>query len=329
MSKNQIELSIIVPVYNVEMYVKECLQSLVNQTLDKDNYEIIIVNDGSKDKSLEICKEFEEKYDYVKLISQENKGLGAARNLGIKNSRGMYIGFVDSDDYVREDMFEKLLNCAKKDDVDMVICNTARYLEKDKKIVNFPTGLEENKIYNNEELIETYLSGKIVSMAWNKIYKRHLFDDISFDEGIYYEDIYPAYKLIEKSKTAKKIDDYLYIYRIREGNITSSFDDKKIKDLNSVILRVDKDYKKKSNFNRKLLDAFDISYLQLSLDLYIKNMNYSYKKIYKNFNNYYKEYNIPNLISIIFNKYMKRIMKLKYILFKLRILPLIKKIRSR
>ena len=69
MSKNQNELSIIVPVYNVEMYVKECLQSLVNQTLDKDNYEIIIVNDGSKDKSLEICKEFEEKYDYIKLIS--------------------------------------------------------------------------------------------------------------------------------------------------------------------------------------------------------------------------------------------------------------------
>lgn len=329
MSKNQIELSIIVPVYNVEKYVKECLQSLVNQTLDKDSYEIIIVNDGSKDKSLEICKEFEEKYDYIKLISQENKGLGAARNLGIKNSSGMYIGFVDSDDYVKEDMFEKLLNCAKKDDVDMVICNVQRYLEKSKKMINCPTGLEENKVYKNEEFMESYLSGKIVSMAWNKIYKRYLFDDISFDEGVYYEDIYPAYKLLEKSKTVKKVDDYLYIYRIREENITSKFDDKKIKDLNSIILKVDKSYKKNSNFNKKLLDAFDISYLQLSLDLYIKNMDYRYRKIYKNFNSYYKGYNIPNLISVVFNKYVKGIMKLKYILFKLRILPLIKKIRNR
>ncbi len=327
MSKNEIDLSIIIPVYNVEKYVGECLQSLVDQTVD--NYEIIIVNDGSEDRTLEICKEFEEKYDFIKIISQEFKGPGAARNIGIRNSVGKYIGFVDSDDYVKKDMFKKLLDSAKKDDVDIVICNFMKYFEESKKLIPFSLGLDENIIYTNEELMEAYLSSKINSLAWNKIYKRYLFDDILFDEGIYYEDIYPAYKLIEKSKSGKKINDYLYTYRIRKNNITSKFDSKKVYDLNSAIVRVDKAYRKNPNFKLKLLEAFNVSYIKLSLDLYIKNMSYDYKKIYKKFDEYYKDYYIPSLASIILNRYIKKSNKLRYILFKLRILPIIKKVRNR
>lgn len=327
MNKNEVELSIIVPVYNVEKYVGECLQSLTNQTLS--NYEVIIVNDGSEDKSLEICKKIANKYDYIKIISQEYKGPGAARNLGIKNSSGKYIGFVDSDDYVKSDMFEKLLNAAKQDDVDIVICNFERYFEDAKKKVLFKTGLKENKIYNNQELMEAYLSSKINSLAWNKIYKRYLFDDIIFDEGVYYEDTYPAYKLIEKSKSGKKVDDYLYVYRIRKNNITSRFDIQKIRDLNASIIKVNEAYKKNPTFNKKLIEAFNMSYINLSLDLYIKNMNYEYKKIYKQFDEYYKGYYISSLFSVVFNRYMKKNMKLKYILFKLRILPMIKKLKRR
>ena len=124
------DISIIVPVYNAEKYLVKCLDSLVNQT--KKNIEIILVNDGSKDKSIDILNEYKEKYpDMITIISQENQGQSAARNSGIENATGKYIDFVDSEDYVSENMFEKLYEKAIEKDFDVVASNVnCVYLDK-------------------------------------------------------------------------------------------------------------------------------------------------------------------------------------------------------
>ena len=125
------KVSIIVPVYNVEQYLEKCLNSLVNQTI-KD-FEIIIVNDGTKDSSQKIIDKYAKNYSFIKSYIKENGGLSSARNYGIKKATGEYLAFVDSDDYVTEDMYEKMYQKAKEKDFDMVVCDL-NYIYPDKKI---------------------------------------------------------------------------------------------------------------------------------------------------------------------------------------------------
>ena len=126
-----IKVSIIVPAYNVEQYIDKCLNSLVSQTID--DYEIIIVVDGSKDGSIEIVKQYYEKYpSIIKYYETANKGLSAARNYGLKKAKGEYVGFVDSDDYVSEKMFEKMYNYAINNECDIVVCNYYKVTEDEK-----------------------------------------------------------------------------------------------------------------------------------------------------------------------------------------------------
>jgi len=117
---DQVNVSIIVPVYNVEKYLEKCLESIINQTLK--NLEIICVNDGSTDNSLQILEDYAKKDQRIKIINKKNRGSGAAKNTGMKNASGEYIGFVDSDDWVDLAMFEKLYNRAKSQKSDMVMC---------------------------------------------------------------------------------------------------------------------------------------------------------------------------------------------------------------
>ena len=327
MISNEKILSIIIPMYNVEKYIETCIESLINQ--DFDNYEIIIIDNGSSDKSYEICKSYLSKNKNIKLISQESGEPGKARNIGLNNATGKYIGFVDSDDYIYPHMFKKMIDIAERDMADIVICDFDKYYEDENKFVTVKNSLKENVIYNKEEILEYYFTRELEAFAWNKIYKRELFSNIRFDEGIFYEDIYPTYRLIQKAKAIVKVDEPLYIYRQRKNNITSSYSDKKRTDLDSVVLRVSNDYRNSENFNDRLLEAFNISYMNLSLDLFIKKMNYSYKKIYKGFKEHYKNYCIPNLINVIFNRYISKEMKLRYLLFKFRIIPIIKSIRNK
>ena len=159
------KVSVIVPVYNVEKYISKCLDSLVNQTL-KD-IEIIVVNDGSPDNSQKIIDEYVKKYpDKVKSYIKENGGQGSARNYGIELSTGEYIGFVDSDDFVELDMFEKMYNKAKQDNSDIVICGSYNVSEdySKKEIDVFVNN------YNTD--LENAIFGKMT--VWNKIYKRNI-----------------------------------------------------------------------------------------------------------------------------------------------------------
>ena len=214
------KLSIIVPIYNVEKYLDKCLASLVNQTLKE--IKIILVNDGSKDRSYEIIEKYLS-YDNIFYFYQENRGLSEARNLALKYAEGEYIGFVDSDDYIEPDMFEKMYQRAVKDNIDMVICNMDVVYED--RIEKHPISVDENKIYNRDEIIDEFLTKHSVNgFVFNKLFKAELFTEgkLLFEKGVKYEDIPVTFQAICKSNTFAFINEPLYKYIQRNDSITRS-----------------------------------------------------------------------------------------------------------
>lgn len=217
-------LSIIVPIYNVEKYLDKCIQSLINQKLDF-TYEIILVNDGSTDNSEKIIKKYLNKSNII-YINKKNGGLSDARNIGIENAKGEYIGFVDSDDYISDDMYNKMLIEAKQRKVDIVICGISRVNENGKEIRNYiPTNNSFEEILKN-------------AYACNKIYKKELFKRISYPIGKHYEDIFTIPKLYLKSKKVFFIQEKLYYYLERDGAITQKCNNEKITDIIDAYLEL-------------------------------------------------------------------------------------------
>ena len=212
-----VKVSVIVPVYNVEKYLGKCLDSLVNQTL-KD-IEIIVVNDGSPDNSQEIIDRYQKKYKNVKSYIKENGGLSDARNYGLKLANGEYIAFVDSDDYVSYDMYEKMYNKAISNNFDMVVCDL-NYIYPDKEVRAY------SNIKNDTTNIKKVMLN-IYPTAWNKIYKRELFNDkLRFKKNVWYEDVELIYRMLPYVKNIGVVSLPLYQYVQREGAITSTINKK-------------------------------------------------------------------------------------------------------
>ena len=214
-----IKISIIVPVYNVEEYLDKCLSSLVNQTID--DYEVIVVNDGTKDNSQNIIDKYTK--DYPKIIKsyiKKNGGLSDARNYGLKYARGEYIAFVDSDDYVKEDMFEKMYNKAAENNYDIVVCDI-NYIYEDK--IKVASSLINHSTININDIKKAMIN--IYPAAWNKIYKHSLFDNkICFKKGIWYEDVEFLYRLFPFIKSIGVVKEPLINYVQRENSIIKTFD---------------------------------------------------------------------------------------------------------
>ena len=203
------KVSIIVPVYNVYAYLPKCLDSLVNQTLN--DIEIVVVNDGSPDNSKDIIEKYLKKYpDKIKYIEKSNGGQGSARNTGLKASGGRYIGYVDSDDYVSLDMYEKMYNEAIMKDADIVMCSHT--------IVNEKTGKETTeKLFLKTDNDKTNCFFNNAGVC-NKLYKRELLKDFEFRSKVWYEDIDFVTKVIMKANKISFIDEGLYYYLLREGS---------------------------------------------------------------------------------------------------------------
>lgn len=210
------KISIIVPVYNVEKYLRKCLDSLINQTL-KD-IEIICINDGSTDKSLEILEEYKNRDSRIILLNQENSGQSIARNNGIKKATGEYIGFVDPDDWVDLDYYEKLYNAASTNDTDIAVGGIIRVTGiKKKKFLNF----EKETLTDNTNLKFELCDVPEKSYVWNKIYKTEKLKEIGleFEKGIFYEDcIFTPQALFYLGKIATVPN--IYYYYLRRGNST-------------------------------------------------------------------------------------------------------------
>lgn len=228
-------ISIIVPVYNVEKYLGKCIDSILKQTYT--NIEIILVDDGSTDNSGKICDSYAKKDKRLIVIHKENGGQSSARNLAIDVAKGDFIGFVDSDDFIINNMYEKLYSNLIKYNADISICS---YTEVDESgNVNKPKWKKnENfyKIYNKEEALKELLIDKyITNHSWNKLYKKELFQDIRYPQGKVMEDLAIMYKLFEKSNKIIYENVDLYYYLQRKSSTMNSLSEKLIEDEEQMV----------------------------------------------------------------------------------------------
>ena len=224
MSKKNL-VSIIIPVYNVEKYLKRCLETVVAQSLQ--DIEVILVDDGSTDSSGTICDEYKEKYpDMIHVIHKENGGLGPARNSGLEIATGDYIGFIDSDDWITIDMYEKLYNYAESNQYDMVFCDMF-YVDAEKSTIT-----KSSLYFKNEACPVTteqaFVSG-VYCYAWNKLYKAELIKDKRFP-NLVFEDIPVITDVIANCSSIGYLPESLYFYERKPGTLSTSYKSAKILD---------------------------------------------------------------------------------------------------
>lgn len=214
-------ISVIIPVYNVETYVKECIESVIQQTY-KD-LEVIIIDDGSTDNSGKICDQYAELDRRIMVIHQKNQGVSAARNKGLDIAKGDYIVFVDSDDYIENDMIERLYKALLESSSDLVICNYKEIYE-DIKVENEKKGPLKNEILLSYEAIEKlFESGSwYYVVPWNKIYRKELWNQIRFPKGYIHEDEAVIHRIFERCNKIIILEDQLCYYRQHNNSIVHS-----------------------------------------------------------------------------------------------------------
>lgn len=235
------KVSIIVPVYNTAKYLRRCADALVNQTLS--DIEIIFINDGSTDDSPNILREYQQNYpDKVRIIDKENEGQSVARNLGMVESTGDYIGFADSDDFVELTLFEKLYNMAIENDADMVECHF-HYMEETSD--GFKELRARGIVRQYESKEEMFIDPQV--SPWNKLYKRSLLIDnnIFFPEGLIYEDTSFYVKTIPYINKYSYLDEKLVYYIYRGDSTMNANKSRKVGDFFSVLDDILKFYDRK------------------------------------------------------------------------------------
>lgn len=254
------KLSIIIPAYNAEKYLERCLKSIVDQTYE--NIEAIVVNDGSKDNTALILDRFAQDYpNKIIAIHQENQGVSAARNAALKVASGNYIGFLDSDDYVKEEMFEKLMAKAMDGDFDVVACDTTA-IYPDKNVV-IASAMEDNQKVS-KLLIDAY------TVLWNKVYKREVIEGLYFKPNVWYEDVLYLYQVYTRVKKVGAIHESLHYYVQNEGSITYTYNDK----LYNVITNMDEiiEFYKANNFYDQFKAELEYSYVRYLYAMFIKRL---------------------------------------------------------
>lgn len=210
-------VSIIIPVYNVEQYLGQCLDSLLHQTYQ--HIEIIAIDDGSTDSSLQLLYEYASKDNRIHVLTQSNSGPSAARNLGLSKCNGEYITFADSDDWAEATMIEKLVDAMEKDESDIAICgHWITYTHFKFKVCN-----AKHQILNQKQAVKMILEDKIIkNYAWGKMYRRSLLPMLYFPINQIYEDVRSIYKVFLKATRFSLLGEPLYYYRMRQGSITYS-----------------------------------------------------------------------------------------------------------
>ena len=213
-------ISVIVPVYNVEKYLDDCVRSILRQTYT--NIELILVDDESPDHAGELCDYYSKKDARVKVIHKKNGGLSDARNAGLDICTGTYISFVDADDYIDIDFLTVLHEMISATGCDVAQIGTQRVSEKGVVLPQTISIIEKRKIAKKNEIIEGLLTREIHCSAWCNLYKKSLFDNVRFQLGKLNEDLLMWMSLIDNVESMVLSSDCLYNYRIREGSITRS-----------------------------------------------------------------------------------------------------------
>lgn len=310
------KLSVIVPVYNVEKYLSKCLDSLVHQTL-KD-IEIIVVNDGSPDKSQEIIDSYVQKYPkIVKSYIKKNGGLSDARNFGLKKATAEYIAFLDSDDWIRQDAYQIMYAKACEKDFDMVVCDIKYVYEDHNKGT---TSRVSEDCFSKNEIKKLY--GKIYPAVWNKIFKRELFEknNLTFKKGVWYEDVEFIYRMLPYISSIGVVHEELNYYVQRTDSISNTFDERlydEIQNWNGII-----EFYKKNNLYEEYKPELEYTYISFVCGSFIKQAsNYKNKEEFnkaveealKNRKNHFPKYyknklfyqnGIKGLYLLLFNKFV-------------------------
>lgn len=219
-------ISIVVPVYKVEPYICQCIDSILNQTYQ--NLDVILIDDGSPDNCGRICDEYALKDSRVRVFHGENKGLSAARNLGLRVAVGEYIGFVDSDDWIESDMFESLITLMNRYKADISICGVR--IEKGELVQQSKNEESIEKVMTRDEAIFEHISESIDQYVWNKLYRASLWKDIVFPEGRNFEDVCTFYRILLASKKVVYKSDRMYHYRQRGNSIVYTQSMQNLKD---------------------------------------------------------------------------------------------------
>ena len=294
-------ISIIIPVYKVEKYIRKCIDSVRNQTYS--NIEIILIDDGSPDNCGKICDEYAQKDHRIKVIHKQNGGQSEARNQGLAIANGKYIGFVDSDDYIKENMFEILHKIMIKHNADMTVCNivktnngTNEYLEDYKNV----------EVYDKSNAIQELLKDHITNYIYNKLYKRELWENIVFPIGKLLEDMDVMYHIIERTNKIVCTNETEYYYLTRNDSSIAKIDVKITINLKEI---VNKRYRYLKEKRPDLLDLLNITRL---FNIIQYHDNLSFCNEYKIYNNreFKEEY---NFYKKNFKQYKKQLYKEKSI----------------
>ena len=319
-------VSVIVPVYNVELYIEQCLKSIFNQTLK--NIQVIIVNDGSTDKSETVINKFIGKYDNVEYINQKNQGVSISRNTALKYVKGEYVLFVDPDDYLAEDCIEKMYKKANNIDADIVISGYKKVFDDtiagiDEDII---LELNHNNIYEGKMLAEKMLELEISGYLWDKLFKKSFLDkyDFGFEPKRYVQDWYPVFKQIYHSRRVGIINEPLYYYRQRGTSTVNKNNNKLIQDFHYATSSILK-YVELNNLDldQESIIAFKSTTFNSLIKMYSKLNQNSKIAIYSNFNKDKFDLNEPTLLEILLCKKTTFRTKVSIILWKMRVRALL------
>ncbi len=294
------KISVIVPIYNVEKYLRNCIESIINQTYL--NLEIILVNDGSTDKSLSIIEEYSYKDERIKVINKANGGLSSARNAGLEIAKGTYISFIDSDDWIELNMYEVLIENITKYNAEISIIST-KTVDECGNVLEYNTELidKDIEVFNKQEIMSKYLLGSWIP-AWDKLYRRELFDKIRFPIGKINEDEAIMLKVFDQINSVVVSNKVMYNYVKRPMSITTSnFSEKKFDWLNNAYNNMKYVEEKYPNVLLQAQSRYFKSMLSISEQIILGNYSefnsqvaIISEKIYKNLNTIIKNPYLSN-----------------------------------
>lgn len=307
--------SIIIPVYNVEEYLGKCVESALKQTFTNTEaeFEVILVDDGSTDGSPQLCDEYAQKDDRVRVIHQENKGLGGARNTGIKASRAEWLLFLDSDDYIEPNSLDITLNAAEKHGADMIVFGMKSVDDNGETLSVLLDEVEQNKalVPSQEKQLLT-----CIPAACNKLYKRELFDkaDALFPERVWYEDIRTTLKLLLFCEKVVYIEDVLYNYLSRDGSITKNINADRNVEIIDAFDDIFAYFKENDRFNefKNELEFLTILHVFISASVRVIRIDRKHPLV-ETFRSFTYD-NFPNFAE---NEYISRLSKNQKIIMKL------------
>ena len=303
-------ISIIIPAYNVDLYISKCLDSIVAQLYKK--FEVIVVNDGSVDNTLSICNSYVSKIPNMKIITTTNHGMAHARNLGTSIALGDYVCYIDSDDWIAPNFLSELYNQAAKNNFpDIVQCGYCYSFESYQLIhKDFVKGNNSSLLTSEEALNELFRQRKIKNFPWGKIIRRKIAQDNLFPIIPNFEDSHWFFKLVNQCKTYLVLSEPLYYYRQRENSMTSSFNTSSIYLLQGYHLQYKFAQEMFPNLVPVILNTYMIAFFNINClakkqgrEIYSLYKTYLKKEISHEFNSILKKVSITTKIKLISLKY--------------------------